>query len=149
MKIFAALLLALLACGPCCAGAWGAGSFDNDDALDWVRTCTSSKGATSIAATLQDAVGASALEAPEGAMMIAAAEVVAAARGRPSKTLPKEINAWLGRQPRSEIAKLAPLARNALATVRNPQVSELRQLWTGATEKEWLDALTDLDSRLR
>ncbi len=73
-------------------GAWGVGSFDNDDAVDWLEGF----GADG-AATLQQALEAVAdldpqdyLEAPEAVHALAAAEIVAAARYGDMSRLPSE-----------------------------------------------------------
>ena len=69
------------------AGAWGPGSFDNDDALDWVQRCLQSTGAAVVAPTLRTAAQAGPLDAQDAAMAIVAAEIVAAARGKPNMNL--------------------------------------------------------------
>jgi hypothetical protein len=89
------------------------------------------------------------LQAPEGAAAIAAAEVVAAAKGKPSKGLPKELSDWLKHQPRQEIAKLASVAREALTRVKNPHVSELGQLWEESADKQWAKTVAELEARLQ
>lgn len=149
LKRFSLFLATLLVCNACLAGAWGPGSFDNDDALDWIASCTASKGAQSVVDALQAAIKPGPLEASEGAAAIAAAELVAAANGKPGKTLPKELKGWLQRQPREKIAGLASVARKALARVKDPKSSELRQLWTESGEKPWLHAVGELDARLQ
>lgn len=92
------------------AGAWESGSFDNDDAMDWVATCARSSGTSAIGKTLEMSLESAYLEAPEASEAIAAAEVVAAARGKPSPKLPKALGAWLQGQSKEEIARLAPIA---------------------------------------
>src|SRR5450755_543412 len=93
------------------AGAWGDGSFDNDDALDWVSQCTKSGEAKLVAATLNKALSSGEIDAADGASIVAAVEVVAAANGKPSPNLPSELRSWLERQPRGEITQLVPLAK--------------------------------------
>jgi hypothetical protein len=90
-----------------------------------------------------------ALQLPEGAAAVAAAEVVAAAKGKPSEGLPNELSDWLGHQPKQEIAKLAPLARKALARVKDPRTSELAQLWNDSEDKQWAKTVTELEARLQ
>lgn len=148
MKRLIVLVASLLACGVCLAGAWGPGTFDNDDALDWMQLCTESKGSAVVAATLDTAMQSGVLEAPEGAAAVAAAEVVAAAQGKPGSALPKELSNWLSRQPKQEIAKLAPLAKKALAKVLDPNMSELAQLSSVSPDKQWVTAIAELDARL-
>lgn len=149
MKRYTVLLAALLKCSVCLAGAWGPGTFDNDDALDWVHACTESKGNSVIASALEIAMQPGALQAPEGAAAVAAAEVVAAAKGKPSNGLPNELSNWLTHQPKQEIAKLAPLARKALARIKDPQMSELGQLWKESEGKQWDRTIAELEARLQ
>lgn len=111
------------------AGAWESDSFGNDDAMDWANQCTGSNGPKFIAFSLDAALSDGYLEAPDGSAAVAAAEVVAASRGKPAKALPKELSSWLDKQQRAEIAKLAPIAAKAVSRVLNGPKSELRELW--------------------
>lgn len=149
MKRLLLLLGTLLTCSICLAGAWGPGNFDNDDALDWAGQCVASKGAGVIAATLQSALQARAIEAPDGAMAVAAAEVVAAAKGKPGKALPRELRDWLDRQPKADIARLAPIARKAIVRIKDPKLSEVAQLWHESGDKRWQDMMAELEIRLQ
>ena len=133
------------------AGAWDSGSFDNDDALDWVAQCVRSKGAVFISATLKASRADSYLEAPECSAAVAAAEVVAASKGKAMKTLPKELSAWLEQQQQVEIAKLAPLASKSASRILNGPKSELQELWL-ENKKEfpaWKSHMQDLLERLK
>jgi len=149
MKRLALLLTVLLTYSICLAGAWGPGTFDNDDALDWVHLCTESKGSAVIASAFKNAMQPGTLQAPEGAAAVAAAEVVAAAKGKPSNRLPEELSNWLDHQPKQEIAKFAAVARKALTRVKDPHVSELGQLWEESADKQWAEAVAELEARLR
>lgn len=149
VKNLAAFALCMALSHAACAGAWGTGSFENDDALDWISACTGSQGKTAIAATLEAALSADVVEAPDGAMAVAAAEVVAAAHGKGSANLPRALSAWLAHQPRTQIAGLAPLARKALARIGQPASSELAQLWSGKNDGKWKEQMAELAARLR
>jgi hypothetical protein len=131
------------------AGAWGAGSFDNDDAADWVISCAGQKSIEPVRQALQFALDQKYLDAPFGSNAIAAAEVVAAARGKASPKLPSELAAWTKRQRASALVALTPLALRALARVREPKTSELRGLWDEGDPKKWLQAVAELEARLR
>ena len=66
-------------------GAWGIGTFENDDAGDWVDRLEESEGLTLLTETLAPAADPSGyLEAPTCTEALAAAEVVAALAGRPA-----------------------------------------------------------------
>ena len=144
------ILLVLCALsGPAFAGAWGEGSFDNDDALDWATACSATKSVGPVRQALQRALAEKFLQLPDGASTIAAAEVVAAAKGRPNPKLPADLAAWTKRQPATALVQMAPLASRALARVRDAKVSELRQSWDEVGAKKWFGAVAELESRLR
>jgi len=79
-------------------GAWGAGNFENDDALDWLAVLQA-EGLPAAGAAIQDVLTLADdyLEAPTCCAALAAAEVIAALRGRPASRLPDELVEWLGR----------------------------------------------------
>lgn len=131
------------------AGAWGEGSFDNDDALDWVATCVAARSVAPVKDALERALRNRYVELPEGSGAVVAAEVIAAAKGRPHPKLPAELATWTKRQPAGALAQLAPLAKRALARLRNPKVSELRGSWDEGNSAKWLKAVAELESRLR
>ena len=129
-------------------GAWGAGSFENDDAMDWVADLAEGSGD----AVLREAFAPFAvtddryLEAPGCAIAIAAAEAVAAARGRPTGSLPEEVRDWVKKKP-AVSADLLVLARAAVDRV--VRKSELQELWDGSdSADEWRAAMADLRARL-
>jgi hypothetical protein len=148
MKGIASLLASFVFAAAAQAGTWGDGSFENDDALDWVVDCTKANSIAPVRTALDAALRAKYLDASEGSAAVAAAEVVAAALGRPSPKLPSELNAWIQRQPTDQLARLAPLAQRALFRVKDPKVSELRQLWSEGKPNEWLAVIANLESRL-
>lgn len=144
------LILLLSACLALCATAapWGEGSFENDDAAKWVQQCLQSSGTELVAAALQSALESELVEAADGAVAIAAIEVIAAARGKPGPGLPPELQEWLARQPQAAIAALVPQAREALERIRDPAVSELQQRWAESGAKRWNAQVAELASRL-
>lgn len=148
MKTLATLLLAASFAGPASAGAWGAGSFENDDAMDWVAECVAGSGAQPVIAAFAKVQGASLVEAPDGSAAVAAAEVVAAALGKPRPGLPAELAGWLAKQPKPAIAAQASAARRALRKIEDPKASELRQLWSEGKSAQWLADVKDLETRL-
>ena len=82
-------------------GAWGTGSFGNDDAADWLYDLYESEGDVLLVqslSTIATASPSSYLEAPVCCVALAAAEIVAAVEGRPSPDLPGEAGHWLERQ---------------------------------------------------
>lgn len=117
------------------AGGWDTGPFDNDDALDWVWELSESDDLSVVESALNEAVNASGyLEGPTGSIAIAAAEVVAALKGKPASELPSEVAAWVKTHKLSVGSGLVKKARNAILAVRNPESSELAQLWSESEE---------------
>jgi hypothetical protein len=132
------------------AGAWEAGSFENDNALDWAEECSRAPGSSLLVATLEAALRPAYLEAPDASTAVAAAEVIAAARGKPGANLPKSLNSWLQRQPVGDIAKLAPTASRAMDRILNGPGSELQELWKeSASYDSWRRNMRELEGRLK
>ena len=133
-------------------GAWDIGPFDNDDAMDWVWELSESDDLSVVKQALQDVIDTSGyLEAPTASMAIAAAEVVAALKGAPRVQLPAEVVEWVERNESEVDADLAATARQAIARIRDEELSELAQLWSDSEEaaEEWRAELTDLEQRLQ
>ena len=138
----------LCVAGQALAGAWGAGSFDNDDALDWAQNFEASPSMDLVASSLTRVIGAGYVEAPEGSAAIAAAEAIAAAIGKPPATLPAGLAAWAVKQSKPEAQAQLPLARQAVARVARGERSELRELWSESNIGAWQAAVADLEKRL-
>ena len=130
-------------------GAWGAGTFENDDAMDWVYELEE-EGLKAVAAALKPVAAAKPkdyIEAPDASNALAAAEVVAALSGKPAKKLPEEVTAFVKSAKAKPDAGLLESARKAVARVQTS--SELKELWDdGENPKEWAAAVADLASRL-
>ncbi|MBA3658437.1 MAG: DUF4259 domain-containing protein [Gemmatimonadales bacterium] len=131
-------------------GTWGGGSFENDDARDWLTRLLASDDLAVVAAALEAATESGGyLMAPEASEAVAAAEIVAALLGRPASSLPDAISAWVAARQVSDAAPLALAATRALDVVENG--SELRDLWQeagGPSLESWRRAIYDLRSRL-
>lgn len=128
-------------------GAWGIGSFDNDDAADWVYELEESGGAEAISEALR-AIGPDGyLEAPDCSIALAAAEVLAALKGQPSESLPPEVITWVNDNPVEVDDDLLGLALMAIHRIETE--SELKDLWEESGESdEWVATLNDLKERL-
>ncbi|MGH8016780.1 MAG: DUF4259 domain-containing protein [Opitutaceae bacterium] len=134
------------------AGTWGPGSFDNDDALDWLQNDFESDGA----AAIEGAVNAVArsrssdyIDAPLASRAVAACEFLAAWQGRPSKDIPDPILAEAKILRGAPREALRERARKALDRVVKD--SELQALWAEGNEPEyeqWKKAMADLRARL-
>jgi hypothetical protein len=146
-----ALIASLCLTLPSWAGTWGEGSFENDDAMEWVAQCTQSSSWQIVAATLTGPIFKSRLiESPDGASVVAAAEVVAAAAGRPSPDMPPALKSWVESQPRRKLVELVPMAKQALLRVSDPAASELKQQWSQDKDKsnQWEKRIAELGARL-
>jgi Domain of unknown function (DUF4259) len=130
-------------------GAWGAGSFDNDDAWDWTCAFLDEPSRRLIEMTLEAVTHASGeeLEAPESSKAIAAAEVVAALKQAPHAQIPEEILAVLSSGQITIDQNLVDLALTAIASVRTN--SELKDLWEESDPSEWFAAISELEERIR
>jgi hypothetical protein len=127
-------------------GAWGSGSFENDDAADWL-TQLEAIAPDDLTRIFDKAVDDTAyFEAPAASVVVAAAEVVAALNGSPVKGIPPEIVKWTtSRKPPTP--ELKALALRALDRVRKN--SELKDLWLEADGlNDWTVAIQDLQTRV-
>lgn len=128
-------------------GAWGSGSFENDDAADWLA-----KLGTVTADDLKKVLEQAAddpeyLEAPAASVAVAAVEVIAALGGSAAAGTPAAIVEWAKKNPNAGSPELKALALRALDRVRRN--SELKDLWLEADGlNDWTASLQDLQTRL-
>ena len=130
-------------------GAWGAGTFDNDDAADWAYELMGAADLTpareALAATMDSDDW---LEIPEGARAVAAAAAVAASFDGDVRGLPEEVAEWLEYHPDASTLADARLAIDALERVASVD-SELREVWLEAANgPAWIDEIARLAYRL-
>lgn len=129
-------------------GAWGTGSFENDDALDWIFELENAKGFQFLADTFEIVLDQKEglPEAPDCTVAICAAEVTAGLLGNPSDDLPEEVMEWMEGQPDPSSALLR-LATNALNVIMKR--SELKELWKETDDyDEWRELVLDVRDRL-
>jgi len=131
-------------------GAWGAGTFENDDAGDFLSEVVEAPDGWALIRNTLDAVAAAApgdeVEAPDASRALAAAEFVASARGKPSDPPEEEVVAWCGDQAPKDVAALAVPALVAVRRIRSS--SELKDLWDESGDQEWAGVVADLEKRL-
>lgn len=127
-------------------GAWGYLPFENDDALDWLDELEAG-GADVIRKALAKA-GDRYVEAPDGAVAVAAAEVTTASQGNPLGELPENVADWVTAHGAEITAEDVEMALEAVERVAGEK-SELAELWDDADEPEWRESLDDLAERLR
>lgn len=127
-------------------GAWGAGSFENDTALDWADELESAKDIEKVFTGLPPFDGATDLDADDASRVIAAAEAVAAMMGRVADDVPEDLLEKLqGKEPSGELIEMA---RGCVSRVMSK--SELLDLWAEDEEgsEEFGRAITGLVDRL-
>lgn len=132
-------------------GAWGVGTFENDDALDWVFDLKESSRLSVIREALAPILeqDGSDLETGECCCALAAAEVVAALRGKAASKLPKDVTDWLKANTAAPDKALINLAAQAVRKIG--EQSELKELWEdagGLDAAAWADGVSDLLQRL-
>ncbi len=131
-------------------GAWGTGTFDNDDAADWAYELDEAIDLSMVLRALAAATDNDGyLEQPEGACAIAAAAVLAATFDGDLRGLPDEVGEWVDGQPGTSTPGDARLALDALVRVMS-QDSELRELWLESPEGgKWAQGVEELRRRLQ
>ena len=127
-------------------GAWGTAAFDNDDASDWFYELEDG-GLPTLEATFDEALDADDLAGPTDVSAIAAAEVVAAALGRPAPGLRDDVAAVAAGLAGKVTPDLAERARAAVERVLAS--SEVAELWAETDDaEEWRRGVEDIIGRL-
>ncbi|MGA7081346.1 MAG: DUF4259 domain-containing protein [Terriglobales bacterium] len=127
-------------------GGWGTGSFENDEAQNFLGRLSSVE-VGDLKQMLANAADRDYTDAPESSVVIAVAEVVATARGNPPQAVPSQIAEWVSKIEGAPSSDMSELARLAVYKVRTN--SELKDLWLEAEGlNEWSAVLRDLEERL-
>ncbi|TMN19455.1 DUF4259 domain-containing protein [Pseudoxanthomonas sp. X-1] len=141
-----------ITCKEIIVGTWGNGSFENDDAADFMADLTEVADLSLVSDALATVLAAEDyLEAPEACLGIAAAEVVAAAAGRPTAAAQEEeeLTEWLARIAPEVSPGLVKQAIQALDRIVGEQ-SELRELWEEVDEADaWQATVRALKAKLQ
>jgi hypothetical protein len=143
-------------------GAWEAGNFENDSAMDWVGDLLESGDASFIHATFHRVLEHDGtkrtkflwitrrhremLPADIASQALAAAEIIAAWRDRPLAKLPKGVTEWLEHNKPFFKQELVTFAQQAINKVKTD--SELKTLWEEGDPSRWQNAVADLERRL-
>lgn len=127
-------------------GTWGAGSFDNDTALDWLDVLAR-LGVEALEIAFQTiAEEDEHIESDQAQIALAAAEVVAAARGHASSELPGEAREWVDAHRSAVDPSFVSAATDAVNRVHAK--SDLREMWEEGGWSAWESAVSDLRARL-
>lgn len=135
-------------------GAWGAGAFEDDTALDWLDEAYAERGVEAVREALRAAAGVPAdayMESDIGVAARAAAEIVAIAHERAPGGLDDATEETV-KEHASAVRSDRTLTSLAIAAMDRlvAKKSELHELWTeDPTNTEWLDAIEDLKRRLK
>ena len=132
-------------------GAWGLGSFDNDEAADWLAELTDQHDLAFVGETIAEVLAVDGyVEAPQASRALAAMETLAAALGQPTPVAltNDELSDWLARErPRAD----ATMVGDAVAAIDRVMGadSELRELWEkSAAYREWQVGVAALREQL-
>lgn len=131
-------------------GAWDAGSFGNDTAMDWLGELEA-KPMDAIRCAIAVVIESDEtddLDAPDCCIALAAAECIAAALGKPCKDFPEEASEILAAHPITPDINLLKHARRAVEQIIGKN-SELKELWDETDNPdEWYQVINDLKARL-
>ena len=128
-------------------GTWGTGAFDDDAAADWADELHGGADLEVVRSALGIAE-TDYLEAPEGAVAIAAAEVVAAMLLPAASDLPADVEAWVA-EHRGEAGREDALLALAAVDRVLADGSELKELWAESSDRSWSLAVDALRRRLQ
>lgn len=128
-------------------GAKETGNFANEDASDWLYELEESSGPDLLKDAFQAINGYP--EVSDCCIALAAAEVVAAAKGSPSVDLPDELRRWL--EDQESLDAIKALAKPAIAAVNKVSTkSELKDQWEESDSwHDWLQEVEGLRRRLQ
>jgi Domain of unknown function (DUF4259) len=125
------------------------GNFDNDDASDWIYDLEDSSGTGLLKEAFAAVNGHDYPESPDCCIALAAAEIVASAKGKPPADLPDEARKWL--EDQEDLATIKALSPKAITAVNKVSTkSELRDSWEESDSwHEWLQTVEGLRQRLK
>lgn len=130
-------------------GTWGFGSFENDDALDWVDELVVSRGVGLLEQTFNAVIQGDYVEADVAASAVAAADVVTGLLGAPGQDFPESVLAWLDRNATTPSQALVDQAIAVVGRIQSP-TCELLDLWEASGELDsWRAVLSSLVERLK
>jgi Domain of unknown function (DUF4259) len=132
-------------------GAWGLGTFENDDALDWAAGFRHAPSARLLRDAFAAVIGVDGyLERDPGSYALAAAEVVAAIKGKPCRDMPPALRDWAAANRDVATPDFVASALAAIDRVTVATSSEIAELWAeGSDAPAWAARIDDLRQRLR
>ena len=110
-------------------------NFVNDEATDWLYDLEETYGTELLAEAFDTITKGEFHEQADCCIALAAAEIVAAAKGKPAPDLPEDARKWLGNQDTAAVNKIKALGKKAIVAVKKVQAhSELRDQWEDSDE---------------
>jgi hypothetical protein len=129
------------------AGAWGVGSFNNDNAADWFDE-VQTRGLPAVHGALAGLHRSGYLDIDRCSAIIAAADLIASISGGNTNHLPRPISGWSAEHKRTDITTLILPAIAGLRMCADASRSELAQLWIESSPQEWDTHIKRLTARL-
>lgn len=129
-------------------GTWGAGTFDDDIACDWLEDLFDSDPIAFFRQCL-DLTGIRHLEHLACIGVVCTAEVIHAHVCKPRSGLPEVVDLWVDEHRSLDLTPLVPHAVSSLRRVIDPD-SAMHQMWddSQAMYRQWLDHILELLRRL-
>jgi hypothetical protein len=129
--------------------AWGLGNFENDAALDWLADFEEQPTITYLEQTIDQVFVEEYLESELSIEALAAIEIVAAIRNRPSSDFPETDMAVIGKLSVALNDELVQKSLLAIERILLPKDNELYELWADIEEPDaWVAVQENLIRRL-
>ncbi|MBO2009692.1 DUF4259 domain-containing protein [Hymenobacter negativus] len=122
-------------------GTWGTGNFDNDMAADYAAAFQDDPNETMLLETLASVADEGYPEADEASEALAAAEIIAAALGKPVRGFPEDLLQSAQNLHLTNPESAQRLTRKAIKVILKK--SELKELWEEGDEYEQWIAMQD------
>ncbi len=122
-------------------GAWDIGTFDNDEALDWVYELERTRDFSTLVEAFETVIDQKdgTPDASDSTIALCAAEVVACLLDNPASDVPDEVLEWVDDKPEPSM-ELINLALGATRIILKN--SELKELWMETDEyQDWEDSV--------
>lgn len=132
-------------------GAWGAGVFENDSALDWLMELEGERTLRPLERSVGWAFGPAGryVDVDAGCVCLAACEILANLAGQSGPTaLPDPALSYCARVKTAPSKDLLQRALSAVEVMAYGENSELALLWTDAGDEAFEQAVEELRARL-
>lgn len=127
----------------------GPGAFQNERALEWLGKLEATHDLVIFTQVFKPDPDGAFFDKDTGSEIYAAAEIVAAATGRPAEDLPARAKGWVEKHGNLDWQPLKEPARQLAHALLSPR-SELHDLWDeqGDPYESWVTRIEDLVARL-